>query len=596
MSDPAANNEMAAALLAAFDDLIEKVKSRRPIDTKKRPTELGFVYSQLVQGMLVDPNDYKGAWTPSGGSSIQDAIQKGAAPAKAAVATPPPATGAPAATAAPADPSAVPAPPTPDPKYLRSMEAAFKTAMLVDRMIMVTKDGSFLEYPGAGRKLSFAYQGVINGMQPLPPPPIAPEMQQRIDEARKVLYVADDDGDLTIKSKAYKAYEKNARRYAEAVADYADAQAEASTDPAKAQAWPVKSKALRRAVDEAWDTLKTEGAEKVEAALDVIKSVGVSIDARMIGKARQVFDLWNLGLAGAVPVDVPYAYCSPASWADHEQDDVGWNWIKVNSRTSKRSSGKDSNMFHRSRRSSSSSSTSVSGGGSYFGIGASAGYHRADARASDSSEHGAKLETFFKNDAKNVSIEFEYGIVDIVRPWLMGDLFYLKNWYLVGNKKHAVSDGTIEGQAENQDNLIPMVPMQMLVVRNVTIKAEHWGSDGKTLKELFGNSGGAWSKTQSGWNTSANVGFGPFSAKANVSREQAREGANRYGNVDSTERKDHEAEFDGSTLKIKGAQIIAFLSTIVPACPLMDDPGLGQKPVQPAAPAAQPAPAPAPVA
>ena len=59
----------------------------------------------------------------------------------------------------------------------------------------------------------------------------------------------------------------------------------------------------------------------------------------------------------AVPVDVPYAYCSPASWADHEQDDVGWNWIKVNSRTSKRSSGKDSNMFHRSRRSSSSSSS-----------------------------------------------------------------------------------------------------------------------------------------------------------------------------------------------------------------------------------------------
>jgi hypothetical protein len=575
--DPSANNEIAAALVAAYDQLIEKVKARRPIGTDKKPTELGFVYSQLVQGMMVDPRDYTAPWSPAGGSSMQDAIEKGTAPPKTDDAT--------------GDGTTPPL----DKKYLRAMDAAFKTAMLVDRAIMVTKDGTYREYPGAGRKLSTAFGGLIAGMQPLPPPPIAPEVQARIDAARKVLYVPDDDGDLVLKSKLYKAYEKNAQRYAEAVADYADAQALALKDPAQAQSWPVKSKTLRRTVDEAWDTLKTEGAEKVEAALDTIKSVGVSIDARLIAKARQAFDLWNLGLAGAVPVDVPYAYCSPTTWPDIEVDDIGWTKIRVESRDYASHVGKDSHIFHSFRQDQSSSSTSGSAGGSYFGFGASGGYHSADARGSDSTVDNRTLSTFFHNDAKDVTLEFEYGIVDIVRPWLLGDLFYLKNWYLVGNKKNAISDGTIDGQADSQDKLLPMIPMQFLVVRNLKITAKSWGRDGQTLEHLFGSSGGAWNSSSSGWNAKANVGIGFFSAKANVSHEQAKQGVSRYGSVDTTERQDYEAHFKNGVFEVKGAQVVAFLGTIVPACPPMDDPGLAAKETAPAA-AAQPAPAPAAVA
>src|SRR3954453_12848181 len=124
----AAETEMAAALMGAYDQLVEKVKARRPIGTDKKPTELGFVYSQLIQGMLVDPRDYTAPWSPAGASSMQDAIEKGSAPSKPA---------APAAPAAPADGAAAPAAdggvapmPAADPKYLRSMDAAFKTAML----------------------------------------------------------------------------------------------------------------------------------------------------------------------------------------------------------------------------------------------------------------------------------------------------------------------------------------------------------------------------------------------------------------------------------------------------------------------------------
>ncbi len=566
------NIELAAALVAAFDQLVEKVKSRRPIGTDKKPLELGFVYSQLVQGMMVDPFDYAHPWNPAGASSIKDAVDKGAAPPKAPTA---------ADGAAPA--------PAPDPKIAKAMNAAFNTSKLVDRLIMVTKDGTYQEFPGS-RNISSVYAQILAGMQALPPPPRDPAVDKRIEDARKVLYVADDDGDLTIKSKLYKAYEKNSQAYAQAVADYADGQAQANANPAAAQVWPVKSKALKQSVDQAWDTLKSEGADKIEAALNTIKAVGGTIDEAMIAKARQSFDTWNLGLAGVVPSSVPYAFCLPSAWPDMDTDDIGWTKIHVESRDYQQHMGKDSHLFHSFNRNTSSSSTSVSGGGSYLGFGASGGYHRADSHEDDQSTVSQSLSTFFKNDAKNVTLDFEFGMVTIERPYMDTNLFNLRNWYLVGNKKSSISDGTVDGQADSQDRLLPCLPVQFLVVRKVRIAAQSWGSDAKSLDTLFGNSGGAWDKSTSGWNASANVGFGFFSAKSNVSHEQAREGVSRYGKVDTSSRQDYEARFKNGVFEIPGAQIVAFLSTILPACPPADDPMLG-KPAPAAGTTASPQPA-----
>ena len=566
------NSEPGAAVLAIMQQLVDRIKSTRPIRSDKKPADLGFVYSQLVLGMMVEPDDYRGAWTPSGGAAAQDLIPRATAPAN------PAAPGAPAAAVAPA----------PLPASQRAMNSAFNTSMLVDRLIMVTKNDTYLEYSGGGRKISFAYNGIINGMQPGAPSTPAPDVQKRIDEARKVLYVPDDDGDLVIKSKLYKAYEKNTQAYGKAVADYANAEAEASKDRAKADVFPVTSKPLREAVDAAWDTLKSEGAEKIEAALDVIELVGVDIDARMIAKARKDFDRWNLGLAGSVPVDVPYAYCSPSSWADADEDHDGWETLDVTSSQYASHMGSDSSFFHSFKQDTSSSSTSVSGGGCYMGFGASGGYHTADLHEKDDLQTAQKLQSFFKNDAKNLHITLEYGIVDIIRPWFLGDLFRLKNWYLVNNKKNMISDGTIDGQAESENALLPMVPMQFLVVRNVTIETEDWGSDRQTMQQMFGDEGGAWDKSSSGYTAGASYGFGPFSVSANVSHDQAKEGVSRFGNHTSSERQDYEAHFDGSKLTIKGAQIVAWLSTIVPSCPPIDAPPAA-KPAEAAQPAAAPA-------
>src|SRR5262245_29336286 len=122
-------NEPGQAVLTIFDQIIERIKSTRPVRSDNKPLETGFVYSQLVLGEMVDPADFKNPWSPMGGSTVHDAVASGAVPTSAgaqpAAAGPQPATDAAAGT---------------DAKVRRAMQAAFNTSQLVDRLIMVTKD------------------------------------------------------------------------------------------------------------------------------------------------------------------------------------------------------------------------------------------------------------------------------------------------------------------------------------------------------------------------------------------------------------------------------------------------------------------------
>lgn len=99
--------------------------------------------------------------------------------------------------------------------------------------------------------------------------------QQQIDEARKVLFELDKDGGIVGKSKLYKTYLSNAEAHAQATADFAAAQASALANPATAASWPLLSAAYQQKVDNAYDTFRTEGAEKVEWAIGILASVGI---------------------------------------------------------------------------------------------------------------------------------------------------------------------------------------------------------------------------------------------------------------------------------------------------------------------------------
>src|SRR5580698_5560329 len=112
------DNELGAAILAIFDQLINRIKQARPVRSDGKPLGGGMVYSMMVLGMPVDPEDYLRPWSPAGGSSLQQMAASGTLPN--AGAAPAPAAGAAPAAAAPAagaNGSTTPPPPMPDPKF-----------------------------------------------------------------------------------------------------------------------------------------------------------------------------------------------------------------------------------------------------------------------------------------------------------------------------------------------------------------------------------------------------------------------------------------------------------------------------------------------
>ena len=558
-------SEPGALVLSVFEKLVDRIKSSRPVRTDGKSLTSGFVYSQLVLGMPCDPGDYMNPWSPAGGGTIQDA--KAAQPI---VAAPQPA-GAAAGTTAGTAPTA----PGIDPKLQRSINAAWKTSRLVDTMIMVTNDDSFLEYPTA-RHVSFAYEGIVNGMQSLPLPPVSPDVQKQIDAATKVLYELDTDGSILGKSKRYKTYVKNAEAYAQTKTDFAVAQAAALGTPATAGSWPLLSASYQQKVDDAYDTFKSEGADKVEQALDVIESVGVNMQDHMIAKARKVFDVWNLSGLSGVPDRTAYSYVSPTGWADPESDDEGWETLTVTHNDYQSKSSFHGSSFVDTHFKNDSSSTSGSVGASYFGFGAHASAGTSSCSSSNSFQASDGTQYAFKNDAKNLSISLSYMLCTIYRPWLIGDLFYLRNWYLVGNQKNAISDGTINGQVQNDKPLLPMIPVQFLVVRDVKISASQsdWGGDGHTLHQMYNDSQSQGSSWNAGGGGGFNVGF--FSVGGEGSHSEGHSSGS-FSSRDTTDSgSSYGWSFDGQTLEIKGAQIMAWLSEVVPMNAPLDDPGLAQ--------------------
>lgn len=571
-------NEPGQAILTIFSQLIDRVKSTRPIRTDGKSLTTGFVYSQLPLGMMVDPDDYSRPWTPMGGSTLQDTV--------AAQPTPP---ATPPAGGDGAAGGGTPPRPAPDPKFRKAMEAAFKSAQLVDHMIMVTDDDAYLEYPAGGRHLSFAYDGIVHGMQALPTPSVTPEVQARIDAARKVLYEQDDEGNIVGKSKLYKNYLQNATAYAQAKKAYADAQAATLNDPTKADTWPMDSVTFQNAVDEAFDSWKTEGAEKVEQALDTIEAVGVNMQEHMIAKARKVLDAWNLGLAG-VPTTIPYSYLNPTSWCELDDDRIGWQKLTVSRgeyhHTDEAHTTSSSHFFGQQD----ASHTAAGGGVSFLCV--TVGGHGESNSWSNSYQSNYQVDnsTQFHNTAKDLTIELEYGMVTIERPWLVSDLLYMRNWYMVGQPKNSVSDGTVGNQVRTDKPLLPMIPEQMLVIRNVRISSQDWGSDGESMDHIYGNTSSSSSGSSSGGGGAGGVtlGFVNFVGGGDHTESHGEQsGDSQYVH----DHRDHYGiSWDGSTLEVKGAQIIAWLSTIVPACPPLDDPGLklnqpqAQPQDQPAAP------------
>lgn len=528
--------EPGAAVKAIFHGLIETIKAQ---GTAANPGTLGTgLFSQLVMGMPVLFEDYGNPWTPQLDQTIQASLED----------------------VTPAQISA---------EVRRSLAAAFKTSLLCRTMLQVTTDGLYRQFP-TGRNLELAYENIIGSMQPTIVATISPEVQARIDAAMRELY-AEVDGkpDITKKTDKFKAYRTNQLKVATAKSTFASAFSAAQLDPTQLATFPITGMPLKLAVEQAREDYVAEGGEEIERALATLNSVGAPFEERMISEAKNNFDDWQLLLAGVVPSAMAYSFILPSNWCD-PNDDSGFTTIEITQAMVR--SAESTNVSSNSQSSWESHASSASGGGGislgFLAFGAS--HSVADSGSSFQDSSSATFHNVFSNSATNLTIKLKYAMCSISRPWLVSDLFYMKNWFLVGNAKNSISDGTIEGGV-GTDKMLPMIPQQFLVIKDVSIHSSSWGSDSEVLSRFYGES--ATSAEQDSSSTAGMggvcLGFINFGGRGSSSSFNA-SGQSHSFSTQSTQRQ-FGSTFDGQTLSIRGAQIIGFLSDIVQASPPEDD-------------------------
>ncbi len=533
-------------IIDVLNTIVDTVKQSRPTQTSGKQLSSGFVYSQLILGMPISKADYDGAWSPNSSG---------------------PATGVPAASGTNTKPTA-------------AMEAAFKTSQLCDLMLQVTDDGAYSAYE-TGRNLSFEYSSLIGAMTAIEVPPLPDAEQAALTAATNVLFVMDNSDPanpvIVEQTPLYKRYVDRASKYAHVKAAYTAAEAKTLADPTTANLWPQLSAPYQQDVDDAWNDWKAGGADKVEAALAAYESQGINMQQAQIAKAKKLYDVWNLGLAG-VPTTIPYSYVEPSQWSNPDADDIGFETLDIK-RTSKddaASTVTDSNrsMYWNNHQNSSSGSSSASLGlfGSISGSGSA-----ANQEASSGDQANTTSTENSMDQCSDFEVALEWALVDIRRPWLISDLFYMNNWYIQGERAGYISDGTVEGQLGNSPSRLPAIPQQMLVIRNVKITSSSWGDTGHTLQQTFSADHSSTGSSQVSGSGSGGFHFGPIGASGSGQHSSNSAQGASSGSTQDRSSDSHTTSFDGTTLEIDGAQIIAFLSDIVPLSPQMDDPALPRK-------------------
>ncbi len=561
-------NEPGAAVLNLFDQIIQRVKQTQPMRSDDKPLKGGRVYSMMALGMPVDPDDYDAPWNP-----------QGATPNLPAAPPPVPVPGTTASGSAATDPNAPPPPPTISPEAARELKAAFNISQLGCLLLSVTDDQTYEEYPD-GRHMDYAYPAILTGMHPISADePQDPAVVAAVAKANKILYQPNPDGTpSTNPTTEYLNYQNNSQLYGTAVGNYATAYAIAREDPNQMAVFPVSSKPLQMAITQARQTLISQGAAEIEGALDALATVGYPYQAHMVAAAQASYQDWSVQLAGAVAASSPYCQILPSDWASIAPGACrGWETLEVNQMSY--NSYSVSHSLAQSQYSWFNKASSVGGsaGASFMGIvSLSGGASSASSSQGSQSSAGQQSSNKTYTDAKGLNIKLSYALCTIQRPWFAGDLFYMQDWYLNGALKNSISTGNIEDQIKNQNQLLPMVPQQILVVRDVSITCAEWGSVRTELENSYGatEQGSSTSSNSQAGSAGVSLGFLHFGGSASHASSKAQgqgssvSAANSSNSLGTT--------FNGSTLSIPGAQILGFLCDITPAAAPVDDPQYGK--------------------
>lgn len=476
---------------AIFKVLDRIYKTVLNIDDQPKHEASGLVVAIQQLGTPLAPADYAMAWTPF--------LSNGDATGK---------------------PGSVPA-----------IQAAHNVQQLVDKKLSIASTLTVL--PGSGG-IAATWKAIVTGASLIDSKPA--EVPQNVTWAYNDLWemrqIEGDERDpatgkykmvdAPVRTGRYQKYLDCKAAYQKAVNKYVNAYQNAEEDATARKLWPVNGKQYIGDVENAMADWNSVGNKvKVEASLAILAAQGSDPTAQMIADAKNRWSVYQLALSGAIDEKTPYSYISPSNWCDPDAD----IWTKY--------SGTFSSSDTHDTSSTKGWSASLKLNFGLFGGGA---------------ESEGSLEKVNKDAAgQDTSLSLEWAVVTVVRPWLDSALLAWDGWYihLAGNKKFSVSNGKpSEGDAPSPCYL-PVIPTQMVVVRNVRVK-------NKALTDHFESEA---LKT----NSKASFSYGPFAS-----------GSAGYSSDD--ERRDAMKRMAREGLSIPGMQVIGWVSEVTPASPKVDAP------------------------
>lgn len=387
-------------------------------------------------------------------------------------------------------------------------------ANLVDQMPSQTSS-----YSPSATLISETYKQIVDGANSTTKPD--PEQEQKYKQAYDYLNTTSTIKDYTGKeitqtdhSDIYKTYLQNQTAYIAAVSGYRTAYLGYDlNDPVQQRQWQANEPVLSNNINQTYNTWRAQGAAQVEQALSALASAINDAVGNIIRDAQQTM---AAGMASSTGDGSQwyFTYPIPANFADPKAS--GFSSFSLKS------------DYLEETASSKATDWGAEGSANWglWSVSASAGGHHA-------TNHSHM-------DASEFDLSAEIAVVRIVRPWLNDLIFKINSWYTNMCNAHGISIGELT----KEQLILPLIPTAFVVARNVAIKAD-WSSDDKQHVE-------------DAITSKASVGWGPFSVSGSFSHSSSSDF--------------HKSTFDGSTLKIPGIQIIAWVSEITPNSPQENPP------------------------
>jgi hypothetical protein len=365
-------------------------------------------------------------------------------------------------------------------------------------------------------KVSKFYGDIVAKANTLTQP--TPAQQAIYDKAYRYLNVEtksppDMDGNTVTTdgpSTIAQTYDDNQTAYVGAIRGYRTAYNSYNLDNIKDQRdWQTAEPALSLNIDKAWNAWVRGGKAQVEQAQSALASSINDAVKHAIEEAQRLTNDSHK-FAPMLPGQEKWlpSYAMPTSWAQ--------------------ASSTATKLTFTSAYLNETESSAAHSYGASFNV-ASGLWH-----ASASAE-GSHKEENYHMDAENLTIEAELITVNIMRPWFNPLILRMKSWFVTGFDVNGISNGN----PTNLTGAVPLIPTAFVVCRNVKISADFSEKDKQVITDSH--------------KAEASGGWGPFTISAKYGYE------GKQGKSSS--------KFDGATLQLPGLQVIAWVSTITPACP-----------------------------